>query len=148
MNILIIEDEANVVELIKRFWLEPFLKLLPLTMIITAQTWKEAVPLLKQNPEFVILDLNLPDMKGEATMDAAKAIRGDNPMLIFTGLTSQEIKDRAAMLKIPLLEKDKLSTQPSLLYQSMLEILFPKFENTPTGKKLQQVRDILNAARQ
>lgn len=85
-RILIVDDEINLLMVVKDYLL------LEGYEVYTAENGKEALELLKEvKPDFIILDLMLPDMSGE---DICKRIRseGATPILMLTAKSSEDDK--------------------------------------------------------
>lgn len=108
--ILVIDDEETVCVLAKRM-LEPMG-----FAVITARDGEEGVALYKEHSETVLavlLDLMMPTMGGDETLDALHALRGDLPIILSSGFTEQEVLARfkgrhsySAFLQKPYRSKD------------------------------------------
>ena len=90
-RILVVEDEAKISEIVKAYLeREGF-------TVTVAETGQDALSLLKNNFDLIILDLMLPDMDGE---DICSTIREDSdiPIIMLTAKSGEE--DRIAGLGI------------------------------------------------
>jgi len=84
-NILIIEDEKKISDIVKVYLeREGF-------TVTAALTGKEGIAALKDRPDLIILDLMLPDMRGE---DICETIRQDSdvPIIMLTAKAEEEDK--------------------------------------------------------
>lgn len=86
-KILIIEDETKISEIIRAYLeKEGFI-------VITAETGEDGLKFLKQAPALIILDLMLPDMRGE---ELCATIResSDIPVIMLTAKSDEEDRIR------------------------------------------------------
>lgn len=84
-NVLIIEDERKISDIVKVYLeREGF-------AVTAAFTGKEGIAALKDRPDLIILDLMLPDMRGE---DICETIRQDSdvPIIMLTAKAEEEDK--------------------------------------------------------
>lgn len=84
-----------------------------------AKTLEEALNWLRFNqPDVILLDLNLPDSRGMATFEKLKKIQDRTAIVVLTGLNDQELGLKAVSLGAQdYLTKDELS--PTLLDKSI-----------------------------
>ncbi len=90
-RILVIEDEKKIAELVKAYLEKEGFE------VTAAQTGKEAVSVLKNKFDLIILDLMLPDMDGE---DICRSIRKDSDIPIIMLTAKSEEEDRIKGLGI------------------------------------------------
>ncbi|MBI4299659.1 MAG: response regulator transcription factor [Chloroflexi bacterium] len=90
--VLVIEDEAKIVELI-RVYLERYGY-----KVIAAADGQEGVRLARQQqPDLVLLDLNLPGIDG---LDVCKTLRDESPIPIIMVTARDELEDRLVGLEM------------------------------------------------
>ena len=82
-SILVVEDEKKISGIVKAYLEKDGYK------VSLAETGKDALKALKENPDLVILDLMLPDMKGE---ELCSIIRegSDVPVIMLTAKSAEE----------------------------------------------------------
>ncbi len=89
-TVLLTDDNEDIIELVQLILANAGFEL------ITASDGNEAVKIcLEQSPDFVLMDLNMPNMNG---FDATKTLREKgftNPIVALTALESEEDKKRA-----------------------------------------------------
>lgn len=89
-TVLLTDDNEDIVELIKLILEDSGYRL------ITASDGNEAVKTcLEQNPDLVLMDLNMPNMNG---FDATKTLRDkgySNPIVVVTATESEENRQKA-----------------------------------------------------
>lgn len=90
-RILVIEDEKKIAELVKAYLEKEGFE------VTAAQTGKEAVSVLTNKFDLIILDLMLPDMDGE---DICRSIRKDSDIPIIMLTAKSEEEDRIKGLGI------------------------------------------------
>jgi two-component system alkaline phosphatase synthesis response regulator PhoP len=90
-RILVIEDEKKIAELVKAYLEKEGFE------VTAAQTGKQAVSVLKNKFDLIILDLMLPDMDGE---DICRSIRKDSDIPIIMLTAKSEEEDRIKGLGI------------------------------------------------
>lgn len=89
-KILIIEDNDADVVLLKEVLGASY----PKSSMITVNTVHNAGRILQEfSFDLIILDLNLPDSFGPKTVGDIRAIAGETPILIFTGMASDVTVD-------------------------------------------------------
>ena len=65
--------------------------------VLTASNGREAVDMYRELHESitcVVLDLTMPEMDGAEALDEMRAIRPDAPIVVCSGFSKQEIRDR------------------------------------------------------
>ncbi len=89
--VLLVDDEESV-----RSVGERMLRLLGFT-VATASGGREALRLFRERPDevtLVVLDLTMPDMDGEETLDALRQVRSDVPVVLSSGYSELEVMQR------------------------------------------------------
>ena len=83
LSILVIEDNPGDFMLIDDFLLEKFSAI----KVIHEETFESAIAELKsfENIDIILLDLILPDMKGEQLVEKVQEHSGNIPIIILTG---------------------------------------------------------------
>ena len=64
--------------------------------VVAVASGAEALQRVREDPDgysAALLDLNMPDMSGEATFEKLREIRGDLPVVFFSGHSEQDIAD-------------------------------------------------------
>jgi two-component system cell cycle sensor histidine kinase/response regulator CckA len=90
-TVLLVDDEDAVRSVGKRM-----LQLVGFD-VVTASGGRDALRVFSENPEdvaLVVLDLTMPDMDGEETFEALRAIRRDVPVLLSSGHSELEVMQR------------------------------------------------------
>ncbi|PIQ86081.1 MAG: two-component system response regulator, partial [Candidatus Omnitrophica bacterium CG11_big_fil_rev_8_21_14_0_20_45_26] len=91
--ILIIDDEAEIVEQVKEFFEEEGFR------VFTAESGEEGVRFLGQEkPALVILDMKLPDMAGTSVLRAVKQKSPKSKVIVITGYVDQAMMDEAEQI--------------------------------------------------
>ena len=89
-TILLAEDNADMVELIQLILNQSGFK------ILTAADGNEAVSMaLGNNPDLLLLDINMPGMDGISVTASLREQGFENPIIILTGSESDEDRQRA-----------------------------------------------------
>ncbi len=87
-SILVVEDDPQFADLLQRILMPQFGEL----VVATAQTLAEALEYLRRQVfSLVFLDLNLPDSRGLATLDAVRAAADHAQILVMTGEADEEL---------------------------------------------------------
>lgn len=91
-TLLVIDDEPGV-----RLVLERMLQRLGYE-VVSAETALKGLAALTEHPEIalIVLDLGLPDMKGEAVLDRLAELGSTLPVLISSGASADELDDLMA----------------------------------------------------
>ncbi len=117
-NILVVEDNLGDLVLVEEYLDDYILN----PQLVNAQSFRDASSLLQDtsNPfDVILLDLSLPDKKGEELVTDILKISGDIPVIILTGYTDMPFSIRSLKLGISdYLVKDILT--PLALYKSIL----------------------------
>ena len=117
LKVLIIEDNEGDLMLVTDYLSEVF----PLANIIHCSYLSEAITVLKQQPiDIILLDLTLPDSKGEQSINQLKALPDTPPVIVLTGIADKETGINSLKLGVQdYLVKDDISSailQKSILY--------------------------------
>ena len=117
LQVLIIEDNEGDFILVTNYLSDVF----PLANIIHCSYLSEAIAVLKQQPiDIILLDLTLPDSKGEQSINQLKALPGIPPVIVLTGFADKETGINSLKLGVQdYLVKDDISSaglQKSILY--------------------------------
>jgi len=117
LQVLIIEDNKGDFILVTDYLSEAF----PLANIIHCSYLAAAITVLKQQPiDIILLDLTLPDSKGEQSINQLKALPGVPPVIVLTGFADKETGINSLKLGVQdYLVKDDISSailQKSILY--------------------------------
>ena len=92
-KLLIVDDEAGIVEEVKLFFEEEGFK------VYTADTGKEGMDwLLKVKPDVLLLDMKLPDMSGIDVLQFSKEKSPGTKVIVNTGYVDQHVIDEAEKL--------------------------------------------------
>ena len=93
ISLLIVDDEAEIVEQVKEYFeSEGF-------CVFTAETGAEGIQLVtEKTPDLLILDMKLPDMPGLTVLKAAKAASPKTKVITITGYVDQAMMDQAEEL--------------------------------------------------
>lgn len=79
LSVMIIDDEERICEVMGEYLEKKGCK------VRTSQTGEEAVEMIKKDkPDFVLLDLYMPGMGGESTLEEIRKISPDLPIIIIT----------------------------------------------------------------
>ncbi len=118
VTVLMIEDVAVMREAWKRC-LEPLQ-----CEILEAGTLREAMELMRKipPPDFIFLDLNLPDSRDADTLRAIEDLRRLNPrcvVIVLTGLTDEKLRTVAAIMGADLFEQKQDVAQQNELWAAM-----------------------------
>ena len=93
-SILLVDDEAHI-----RKFISLLLRHLGTTRIFEAPNGMEALEVYKrEQPDLVMLDVNMPVMDGIATLRALKAINPDCVVVMLTSLANRQTIDEAVAL--------------------------------------------------
>lgn len=86
---------------------------LPETVCVQANCLAQGFRCLQTQGPFalVLLDLNLPDSQGIATLDAFCAARADGPMVVLTALEDEALAQACLANQVPYLRKSVSSSQ-------------------------------------
>ncbi len=117
LQVLIIEDNEGDFILVADYLSEAF----PLANIIHSSYLSEGITVLKQQPiDIILLDLILPDSKGEQSINQLKALPGIPPVIVLTGFADKETGINSLKLGVQdYLVKDDINgavLQKSILY--------------------------------
>lgn len=92
-TILIIDDEAGIVEEVKAYFEEEGYK------VYTADTGKEGLDRLTEvKPDVLLLDMKLPDMSGLSILKICKEMSPATKVIVNTGYVDQHIIDESERL--------------------------------------------------
>ncbi len=87
-SILVVEDDPQFADLLQRILMPQFGEL----VVATAQTLAEALEYLRRQLfSLIFMDLNLPDSRGLATLDAVRAEADHAQILVMTGEADEEL---------------------------------------------------------
>jgi len=93
-SIMLVDDEAHI-----RKFISLLLRHLGIDRIIEASNGSLALELYKkEQPDLVMLDVNMPVMDGLETLRALKAINPDCVVIMLTSLANRQTIDQAAAL--------------------------------------------------
>jgi CheY-like chemotaxis protein len=93
-SILLVDDEAHI-----RKFISLLLRHLGTTRIFEAANGAEALVVYKrENPDLVMLDVNMPVMDGIETLRALKALNPDCVVVMLTSLANRQTIDEAVAL--------------------------------------------------
>ena len=100
-----------------RVLLRTLLGLLPhVTVVGEAADGLEAVQMVaKHYPDTVLLDINMPRLDGFAAAEVIRRFRPETRLLLHTGEPSDEMRRRADVLELPLLDKLRLQETVDLV---------------------------------
>ncbi|EOZ95424.1 two-component hybrid sensor and regulator [Indibacter alkaliphilus LW1] len=116
-SILIIEDNPGDKLLVETYLEESVL----IPRITGVGSYREARDLIKENKNFdiILLDLSLPDMRGEELINAVMELAGNIPVVVLTGYSDVEFSRKSVKLGVAdYLLKDELTA--STLYKSVI----------------------------
>jgi PAS domain S-box-containing protein len=116
-SILIIEDNPGDKLLVETYLEESVL----IPRITGIGSYREARDLIKENKNFdiILLDLSLPDMRGEELINAVMELAGNIPVVVLTGYSDVEFSRKSVKLGVAdYLLKDELTA--STLYKSVI----------------------------
>lgn len=107
MRILVVEDNANVAEIITRI-LDPIRERFPKCTITITPYLKEALEIIDKDPppDVTTLDLTLLDSDSDNTWANVERIEARSPVVIVTGGTVENHKEIAARLNVEVIKKD------------------------------------------
>lgn len=89
-TLLIVDDELKICELLSRFFTSLGFH------AVTAQSGHEAMELLaRQSPDYLLLDVRMPDMSGLELLKQAKRLHPDLKVVMVTGLSDTEAVEEA-----------------------------------------------------
>lgn len=89
-KILVVDDEKEIVDFLEKF-LERFN-----IAVVTATTAGQALELYKEHlPEFVFLDIQMPDMDGVSLLKELKALNPKIKAIMITGKEEKEFQTKA-----------------------------------------------------
>jgi CheY-like chemotaxis protein len=117
-SILVVDDEQMALMLVKRILTEAGYD------VVTAQSGFECLDLFRQRPfnfQLVLLDLMMPFMDGEETLQRLREIRADTPVVLCAGFVQQDRLDRlmsaglAGFLRKPVAPDEIVSLVRSML---------------------------------
>jgi CheY-like chemotaxis protein len=117
-SILVVDDEQMALMLVKRILTEAGYD------VVTAQSGFECLDLFRQRPSnfhLVLLDLMMPFMDGEETLQRLREIRADTPVVLCAGFVQQDRLDRlmsaglAGFLRKPVAPDEIVSLVRSML---------------------------------
>ena len=92
-RILIVDDEAGIVEEVKSFFEEEGFQ------VHTADSAREGMQILsKVKPHILLLDMKLPDLSGISVLQMCKAVSPQTKVIVNTGYVDQNIIDEAERL--------------------------------------------------
>lgn len=93
-TVLLVDDEAHI-----RKFVGLMLRQLGVTVIVEATNGQEAVAAYKrENPDLVLLDVNMPIMDGIETLRALKEVDPDCVVIMLTSLANRQTIDDAVSL--------------------------------------------------
>jgi len=126
-RILIVEDHPLMADAL-RVQLQLHL---PEAVCVQANTLQNALACLQSQGPFamVLLDLNLPDSKGEATLDAVCACRIEGPMVVLTALDDDHLAQSCLANQVLFLSK---SVSSAHLMTELLSALSDALSRTPS----------------
>jgi CheY-like chemotaxis protein len=117
-SILVVDDEQMALTLVKRILTDAGYD------VVTAQSGFECLDLFRQRPfnfHLVLLDLMMPFMDGEETLQRLREIRADTPVVLCAGFVQQDRLDRlmsaglAGFLRKPVAPDEIVSLVRSML---------------------------------
>lgn len=92
-KLLIVDDDQETSEFLKEFFE------LRKCVVLTADSGKEALSLVReQNPDIILLDIRMDQMNGLEVLKSIKTYNKDIVVIMVTGLTDSETKQRAIEL--------------------------------------------------
>lgn len=83
LRILVVDDEEMIQRLLKRFLEDKGHE------VCVASTGKEALEMIKEAPEIVLLDIMLPDMDGLELLNKAKEISPSTRIILMSGMDGE-----------------------------------------------------------
>jgi two-component system chemotaxis response regulator CheY len=93
-SILLVDDESHI-----RKFMSLLLRHLGVTRIFEAANGQAALEVYRrENPDLVLLDVNMPQMDGIGTLRALKALDPDCIVVMLTSLANRQTIDEAAAL--------------------------------------------------
>jgi CheY-like chemotaxis protein len=122
-KILLVDDEAHI-----RKYVGLILKSLGKPTIIEATNGREAVEVYqRENPDLVLLDVNMPEMDGIETLKKLKEIDPDAVAIMLTSLANRQTIEQAAELgAINYIRKD---TPKDEIAQALSETIDATFQS-------------------
>ncbi len=91
--ILIVDDEAGIVEEVKAFFEDEGHR------VYTADTGEDGIQFVeKLKPDVILIDIKLPDISGLRVLEASKKSSPKTKTIVITGYVDQGIIDEAAKL--------------------------------------------------
>ena len=92
-KLLIVDDEAGIVEEIKLFFQEEG------HQVYTADSGEDGIALMRTHlPDLLMIDVKLPDISGLKVLAATKEISPKSKTIVITGYVDQDLIDEAEKL--------------------------------------------------
>src|SRR5690606_10073344 len=141
LSILVIEDNPGDFMLIDDYLLEKFSAI----KVIHQETFESAIAELKsfENIDIILLDLILPDLKGEQLVEKVQEHSGNVPIIILTGYSDIGLA-RTILSKgvSDFLIKDEIS--PEIIYKAIIYALERKSYITKLNKNKKIYQDLFD----
>lgn len=142
MNILSIEDSQSTQEMLRVAWLKPILSEVDGAELYAAGSLESGIKLLRHiSIDLIILDLNLPDSTGIATMEAIHTETPHTPVLVVSGYVDGDIMAKAQEKGFEVLSKGSLITD-SIMWKAILKLFGQKSSTDQAGEHVKRAREI------
>lgn len=141
LSILVIEDNPGDFMLIDDFLLEKFSAI----KVIHEETFESAIAELKsfENIDIILLDLILPDMKGEQLVEKVQEHSGNIPIIILTGYSDIGLARKILSKGVSdFLIKDEIN--PEIIYKAIIYALERKNYITKLNTSKRIYRDLFD----
>lgn len=141
LSVLVIEDNPGDFMLIDDYLLEKFSAI----KVIHQETFESAISELKsfENIDIILLDLILPDLKGEQLVEKVQEVSGNIPIIILTGYSDIELARKILSKGVSdFLIKDEIS--PEIIYKSIIYALERKSYIAKLNKNKKIYQDLFD----
>lgn len=141
LSILVIEDNPGDFLLIDDYLLEKFSAI----KVIQVETYEAAITNIKSTEGFdiLLLDLELPDLKGELLVEKIQEHSGDIPIIILTGYTDITIARKILSKGVSdFLIKDEIT--PEIMYKAIVYALERKHYISELNKNKKVYQDLFD----
>ncbi|MEC3966930.1 response regulator [Flagellimonas halotolerans] len=141
LSILVIEDNPGDFMLIDDYLIEKFSAI----RVIHKETFESAITDIKSfaNIDIILLDLILPDLKGEQLVEKVQEVSGNIPIIILTGYSDIELARKILSKGVSdFLIKDEIS--PEIIYKSIIYALERKSYIAQLNKNKKIYQDLFD----
>lgn len=144
LQLLVIEDNMGDYVLIEEYLSDKF-STLSLTHAETASSAEEILSKPQIRFDLILLDLTLPDMKGEELIQKIVNLSGSVPVIVLTGFSNLDFSIRSLSLGVnDYLIKDEIT--PTLLLKSILHAMERQVTSLKLKESEQQFRSLFENA--